>query len=111
MEIQEQRQGAVTILKPVGALIEPESRLFKDQALDMLTKSMGRVIIDSSAIPFVDSSGVEVLVDLTEQLAQSGRALKLCGANETLKKVLELTGWSGAFEYFEDVNTGVRSFL
>ena len=111
MEIQEQRQGAVTILKPMGALIEPESRMFKEQALETLGKSMGRVLVDSSAIPFVDSTGVEALVDLTEQLAQSGRALKLCAANETLRKVLEITGWSGSFEYYDDVNSGIRSFL
>ena len=80
MEIQEQRQGAVTILKPMGALVDPESRVFKEQALETLNKSMGRVLVDSSAIPFVDSTGVEALVDLTEQLAQSGRALKLCAA-------------------------------
>ena len=111
MEIQEQRQGAVTILKPVGALIDPESRLFKEPALDTLTKSMGRIMIDASAIPFVDSSGVEALVDITDQLAQSGRALKLCAANDTLKEVIALVGWSHAFEYFGDVNAGVRSFL
>ena len=111
MEIQEQRQGAVTILKPMGALIDPESRLFKEQALETLTKSMGRIMIDASAIPFVDSSGVEALVDITDQLAQSGRALKLCAANDTLKEVISLVGWSHAFEYFGDVNAGVRSFL
>lgn len=111
MEIQEQRQGAVTILKPMGALIDPESRLFKDQALETATKNLGRIMVDASAIPFVDSSGVEALVDLTEQLAQSGRALKLCGATDTIKEVLELTGWAHAFEFFTDVNTGVRSFL
>ena len=111
MEIQEQRQGAVIILKPMGALIEPDSRLFKEHATETLTRSMGRVIVDASAIPFVDSSGVESLVDLTEQLAQSGRALKLCAASETLREVLDLVGWSHAFEYFGDVNAGVRSFL
>jgi anti-anti-sigma factor len=111
MEIQEQKQGAVTILKPMGALIEPEARLFKQQATETATKSLGRVVIDASAIAFLDSSGVEALVDLADQVSQSGRALKLCGANETVREVLELTGWTHAIEHFEDVNTGVRSFL
>jgi anti-sigma B factor antagonist len=111
MEIQEQRQGAVTILKPMGALIDPDARLFKEQAGDIAGKNMGRMIVDASAISFVDSSGAEVLVDLTEQLSQSGRALKLCGANDTLKAVLDLVGWVHAFEFFDDVNSGVRSFL
>jgi anti-anti-sigma factor len=72
---------------------------------------MGRIMIDASAIPFVDSSGIEALVDITDQLAQSGRALKLVAANDTLKEVISLVGWSHAFEYFGDVNAGIRSFL
>jgi hypothetical protein len=46
-------------------------------------------------------------------LEQSGRglALRLCGAGETLREVLELTDLAGMFEHYADVNTGVRSFL
>ena len=73
-----------------SALIDAEAKLFKEQAMDTVAKSMGRVMIDASAIPFVDSSGIEALVDLTDQLSQSGRALKLCAANDTLKEVLNL---------------------
>jgi anti-sigma B factor antagonist len=111
MEIQETAQGAVTVLKPTGPLTEPDAEQFKARAMELITKNLGRVVIDASAMAFLDSRGVEVLADVTEELAQSGRALKLCGANQTMRQVLELTGWSDAFEYFEDVNGGVRSFL
>jgi anti-sigma B factor antagonist len=111
MEIQEQAQGAVTVLKPMGPLTEPDAEQFKSRAVDLVTKSLGRVVIDASAIAFVDSRGIEALADVTEELAQSGRALKLCAANQTVRQVLDLTGWSDEFEYFEDVNAGVRSFL
>jgi anti-anti-sigma factor len=62
-------------------------------------------------VPYVDSVGLESLVGATEELSASGRSLRLCGAGETLREVLELTGLSGRFEYYEDVNTAVRSFL
>ena len=111
MEIQEQSQGAVTVLKPMGALVATDADQFLARAMDVATRNLGRVLIDASAIAFLDSRGVEVLADVTEQLGQSGRALKLCSPNPTVRQVLELTGWSDSFEYFEDVNTGVRSFL
>lgn len=111
MDILEQAQGAVTVLKPVGPLVEGDADAFKARAMGLVAKNLGRVVIDASAIAFVDSRGVESLVDVTEEIGQSGRALKLCGMNPTIRHVLELTGWSDAFEYFEDVNTGVRSFL
>lgn len=111
MEIQEHSQGAVTVIKPVGPLNEANAVQFKTRAMELATRNMGRIIVDASAIAFVDSQGVEALADVTEQLGQSGRALKLCAANQTIRQVLELTGWSHAFEYFDDLNTGVRSFL
>src|SRR5881275_3077969 len=111
MEIQEQSQGAVSVLKPVGALVATEAEQFKVRALEVAKEKLGRVMVDASAVPFVDSAGVEALVDITEELGQGGGVLKLCAVNATLREVLELTGWAEAFEYFEDVNTGVRSFL
>ena len=111
MEIQEQHQGAVSVIKPVGALVAQEAEQFKARALEVARQSLGRVLVDASGVPFVDSAGVEALVDLTEELGQGGRVLKLCAATGTVREVLDLTGWAEAFEFFEDVNTGVRSFL
>jgi stage II sporulation protein AA (anti-sigma F factor antagonist) len=111
MEIQEQSQGAVAVLKLAGPLVEADADQFKTRAVELIKKNLGRVLIDASALAFVDSRGIEVLADITDELSQSGRALKLCGANPTVRQVLELTGWSDAFEYFDDVNAGVRSFL
>lgn len=68
-------------------------------------------MIDASAVPYVDSQGLEALVKATDDLSSSGRALRLCGAGETIREVLDLTGLSDRFEYYEDVNTAVRSFL
>jgi anti-anti-sigma factor len=111
MDIQEQSQGAVVVIKPMGPLTEPDADAFKARAMDAVSKNLGRIVIDASAIAFLDSRGVEVLADVTEEIAQSGRALKLCAANGTVRSILELTGWNDAFEYFDDVNMGVRSFL
>ena len=111
MEIQEQDQGAVSVLKPLGALVAAEAEQFKQRALEAAKQKLGRVLVDASGVPFVDSAGLEALVDLTEELGQSGRVLKLCAATGTVREALEITGWAEAFEFFEDVNMGVRSFL
>ena len=111
MEIHEQAQGAVTVLKPVGPLLDADAEQFKKRAMEIVAKNLGRLVIDASSMAFLDSRGIEVLADVTEEIGHSGRALKLCSANTTIRQVLELTGWNDAFEYFDDVNSGVRSFL
>ncbi|HYE01655.1 MAG TPA: STAS domain-containing protein, partial [Phycisphaerales bacterium] len=76
-----------------------------------MPKSRGRLVLDAAAIPFVDSAGLEALVQAAEELAESGQTLKLCGVGETLREVLDLTELSGLFEYFADVGDATRSFL
>ena len=111
MDIQEQRHGAVTVLKPKGALTETEITQFRQHLGRVMSSSLGRVAVDASEMPFVDSAGLEALLEATEQMSRSGQALKLCAANETVREVLDLTELSSQFEHFEDVKTAVRSFL
>ena len=111
MEIQENRHGAVTVVKPVGPLVGPDGDRLKAHVQDVMGKSLGRFVVDASAIPLVDSRGLEVLVELATDLGESGQALRLCGCGETVREVLELTDLSGQFEHYSDVTTAVRSFL
>lgn len=111
MEIDEQRQGAVTVLRPHGPLTLDDALRFGRRAEEAAGKSLGRFVVDTSGIPYVDSQGLESLVQLSERLAESGQSLKLCGANDTLREVFDLADVGSLFEHFEDVNTAVRSFL
>ena len=111
MKIHEQLQGAVTVLKPEGPLVELDAGVVKQRLLQTLHATLGRFVVDMSAIPYVDSKGLEALVDVTEEMGRSGQALRMCGANKTVREVLELTDLASLFEHFHDANTAVRSFL
>jgi anti-sigma B factor antagonist len=111
MEILEQRQGAVTVLKPQGPLAAADAEQFQGRLTETLNASLGRFVVDASEIPYLDSRGLEILLEATERLADSGQSLRLCGANETVREVLDLTDLSKLFEHYQDVNSAVRSFL
>jgi anti-sigma B factor antagonist len=111
VEILEQPQGAVIVLKPQGPLVQADAEQFRTRMFEQIRRSLGRVLIDASAIPFMDSAGLEALADVSEEMSRGGQALKLCGANDTVREVLELTDLASQFEHFEDILSGVRSFL
>jgi len=111
MECTRQQRGAVLVLKPRGPLADQEAREFGTQLTDASREQFGRVVVDASAVSFVDSVGLETLVDVTDRMAGGGQALKLCGVNPTLREVLELTGVATQFELYEDANSAVRSFM
>ena len=72
MKLSEHKHGAVTVIKPEGPLVEEHAQTLKTNLLSAMNSSLGRVVIDMSAVPFVDSKGLESLVDLTEEMAKSG---------------------------------------
>jgi len=111
MKILEQKHGAVTVLRPQGPLVEDDVPAFTHRLDQTRHASMGRLVVDLSKTPFVDSRGLEALVDATRRLAESGQALRLSGVNETVREVLEITDIASQFEHFDDVNSAVRSFL
>ena len=111
MDIQQSMIGAACVLKPGTSLAEADAMQFRTAAEDASRRCSGRVLLDASTIAFIDSAGLEALVDVTERLNQTGRSLKICGANATVRHVLRLTGVASAFEFYDEVNAGVRSFL
>lgn len=111
MEIEQHNHGAVAVVKPIGPVTQTDADELKRQLLEVRTRSLGRLVLDASGIPYADSRGLEVLVEVADELAQSGQALKLCGVNETLREILELTELTSALERFADANSAVRSFL
>lgn len=111
MDIHETREGSVTVLRPVGALVQAEADQFRERANEAYQRSLGRFVVDASDVQFIDSQGLEVLLSLADAMSDAGRTLVLCGSNETLREVLDLTGLEDRFEHCVDVNTAVRSFL
>jgi len=111
VNVLEQQHGAVAVFKPDGPLTGTDAEGLKGRLLGSLEENLGRMVLDASAIAIVDSKGLEMLVEVAHEMARSGQTLKLCGVNETTRQVLELTGLSSQFEYFEDASSAVRSFL
>ena len=111
MKIEVQKYGAVALVQPGGPLTGGDAQQCKSTTKEAIKESLGRVVLDMAGVSYVDSEGLEALLEISERLEESGRTLKLCGVNETVRQVLELTDLAPRFEYFEDANTATRSFL
>jgi len=111
VEIEEHRQGAVTVLRPRGPLVGDDAKGLVQRAREVFRETRGRFVMDAADVAFVDSAGLESLLEVTELLAPSGQSLKLCQVNETVREALILTGLGDEFEHYEDAHHAARSFL
>lgn len=109
--ITEQRHGAITVVKPDGPCTLEQAESLAEATRDKARSLMGRLVIDLSASAYIDSLGLETLLDLADEMQACGQSLKLAGVCATVREVLDLTGLTNRFEFHDDTNLAVRSFL
>ena len=111
MQIDEQRHGGVTVLRARGAIAGEDASDYATRLDRVAREALGRIVLDMSGVPYVDSAALESILGTGDVLAGMGRSIKLCCVNETLREVLDLTGVGSSVEQFESVPDAVRSFL
>jgi serine/threonine-protein kinase RsbW len=94
MNITTRARNDVTVVAFAGNLdsnTSPEAQ----QALDAVLAGGGKkIVVDFSALDYISSAGLRVLLGTAKRLSGVGGALRLFGLNETVREVLEISGFS-----------------
>jgi anti-anti-sigma factor len=100
MEITTRRQDDVTIVAVAGnldSMTSPEAQ----QALDAILAAGGRKIaVDFTALDYISSAGLRVLLGAAKRLSAAGGALRTFGLNDTVREVFDISGFSTILAVF-----------
>ncbi|MBN1765016.1 MAG: STAS domain-containing protein [Sedimentisphaerales bacterium] len=111
MQVVINNEGAVTLVKPMGALLSGELEEL-DKALQGFCQNWTkRIILNLSETNCIDSAGLELIKRHHRQMKDRGLRLKVCSMNKLVGKILDLTRLSRRFEIYPDTTSAVRSFL
>ncbi len=111
MKIGQQTVGTVDVLSPHDALVEEGAEQFVSKLRAALNGRNPRVVVDMRNVGYVDSMALEGLVNVSDELRSRSAQLKLCAVTPTCREIIELTGLNDRFQFFEDVDGAVRSFI
>jgi anti-anti-sigma factor len=111
VKVDRQRIGTVNVLAPQGPLTDDDADQFSALLLEELSAANPRVVVSLEGVPYVDSSALSGLVACADDLIARGSRLKLTSVPATCREIFELTGLTRRFQFFEDEDTAVRSFL
>jgi sulfate permease, SulP family len=87
-----------------------------DQVRDLLSTADPPVkclLLDTEAIPDIDTTAADTLKELHQELQEKGIILTIARANKPLRKTMRLTGLEkliGAKNFYPSVRTGVEAF-
>lgn len=78
--------------------------------LDMITVNpTGNIIIDMSKVSFISSAGIGVTVKAHSLLKQKGFEVRVAAANDEVKKIYDLLGFSHVVKLFPTLNDALKA--
>lgn len=92
MQISTRTRDGITVVALAGQL-DSHTSLQAQKELDALLAGAGnRIAVDFTALDYISSAGLRVLLGMAKKLRSSGGALRTFGANATVREVFEISG-------------------
>ncbi len=112
MDITTRTHNDVTLVAFTGNL-DSNTSPQAQQALDAILASGARkMAIDCTALDYISSAGLRVLLGTAKRLsgAGGGGALRLFGLNETVREVFDISGFSTILAVFATEADALKGF-
>jgi anti-sigma B factor antagonist len=108
IRISSQRRDGFAVVAVSGELDIVTSRRF-DECLAEVRRDADRIIIDLSAVDFMDTGSLAVIVGHWKQVTAVGGTLALAGARYRYTKTLWITGLADRLPLYESVDAAVAA--
>jgi anti-anti-sigma factor len=92
MEIEKAQVGDVQVVTAHGRLDGIYSTAFAKQVGELIVGTNPKILIDFSDIDFVSSAGLRAVLLLMKKAKASGGLFGLCGVNDQVREVLDISG-------------------
>lgn len=110
METSVEQRGVVFIVHIAGSVdgltAEPLQQIFTRE----LEAGRYLLVADFGAVDYTSSAGLRVLLGTVKRARSGGGDLRLADTNPDVRKVLDLSGFTGILKIFETVDDAVSSF-
>jgi anti-sigma B factor antagonist len=111
LDIELRSLGQVKMVKLRGKLnLGDAVDRFRDTLADLMSSGDTRVVLDLSEVPWIDSSGIGLLVKILTSAKQKGGSIKLLNPSKFTVQTLKMICLLELFEVFDDQEKAVSSF-
>ena len=111
MKIEQSQQGTVLVLTPVGALVDTDREQFAELVRKHVEKGNAKIIVDMNGVPFIESEGLEMLLELSEAAGSVGGGLRIVNPSDIVKDILVSTRLATKIEVHKELVDARRSLL
>lgn len=111
VKIKRRDEDDVVILEVSGKVMGgPDAEKFKNVISELLEQGVTKLLVDLSAVPWMNSSGVGILISAYTSMKNGGAAVKFLNINERVKSILMVTKLLTVFESYYSREDALASF-
>ena len=97
LEIKTLAVDGVSVVAPAGQLDARAAPDFEKEVLKAVGQGKADLVIDFSALDYVASAGLRVLIMAGKRVQSEGSRLVLCALNPSVRQVFDVAGFSKLF--------------
>ena len=110
MEITTRTQGEATIVAIAGSLDSVTSPKAQQTLDEILAGGGHKLAVDFSALDYISSAGLRVLLGVAKKVSAKGGALRTFGLNQTVREVFDISGFSAILAVFPGEAEALNGF-
>ena len=110
MEVAITRSGTVYVVAVRGSIDGSTAMELREQFAAHLHEPRAQLVVDCAGLEYTSSAGLRVLLASLKDSRRLGGDLRLAAVQGGVRKVLDLSGFTGILKIYEDVDAAVASF-
>lgn len=100
MQFSTRMSNDIHIVAITGSL-DSSSSPEAQKSLDSVVAGARKVVLDFSALDYISSAGLRVLLGAAKKLRGSGGTLAMFGLNQSVREVFEISGFSSILSIYQ----------
>lgn len=97
MQIAEARVDGIVAVAPAGRIDTTTAPLLEQHLFRLLAAGERRIVVDFSAVDYISSAGLRVMLVLARRVRDINGQLELCAMGDAVRQVFQLAGFLPLF--------------
>ncbi len=110
MPISVKTTNEVKVLEFEGKLDTQTSPEAQDQLTQLIEGGAHKILVNFEKLEYISSSGLRVLLTAAKQLKTVDGELRVCGLNEIVKEVFDISGFTTILKVFGSESEALEDF-
>jgi anti-sigma B factor antagonist len=111
MKVKQNPQGDIMVLELSGKIMGgPDHEKCKGEIHEVLEKDHKNVVLDFSGVPWINSTGLGIIISGFHSIKAAGGVMKVCSVKERVLSIFYISQLENIFEVYETRDEALASF-